>query len=79
LRFSGTIFHYARDPQGFAAPDTIMALGPTNEPIYVVVGIHRYRFSFVSEMFKMKFRANFFFVVAISRSQRGSALRVQHT
>ncbi|CAL1675129.1 unnamed protein product [Lasius platythorax] len=47
LRFSGTIFHYARDPQGFAAPDTITALGPTNEPIYVVllyqdrnVGVH---------------------------------------
>jgi len=37
LRFSGTTFHYARDPQGFAAPDTITALGPTNEPIYVVV------------------------------------------
>ncbi|XP_070527125.1 papilin isoform X2 [Cardiocondyla obscurior] len=47
LRFSGTTFHYARDPQGFAAPDTITALGPTNEPIYVVllyqdrnVGVH---------------------------------------
>ncbi|KAL6256089.1 hypothetical protein P5V15_013324, partial [Pogonomyrmex californicus] len=47
LRFSGTIFHYVRDPQGFAAPDTITALGPTNEPIYVVllyqdhnVGVH---------------------------------------
>ncbi|XP_011062335.1 PREDICTED: papilin [Acromyrmex echinatior] len=47
LRFSGTIFHYARDPQGFAAPDTITALGPTNESIYVVllyqdrnVGVH---------------------------------------
>ncbi|XP_015589222.1 papilin isoform X3 [Cephus cinctus] len=47
LRFSGTIFHYTRYPQGFSAPDTITALGPTNEAIYVVllyqdknVGVH---------------------------------------
>ena len=37
LRFAGTIFHYSRDPQGFSAPDTITALGPTTEPIYIVV------------------------------------------
>lgn len=37
LRFAGTIFHYARDPQGFSAPDTITCLGPTNEAIYIVV------------------------------------------
>ncbi|KAF3430423.1 hypothetical protein E2986_10746, partial [Frieseomelitta varia] len=43
LKFAGTIFHYSRDPQGFSAPDTITALGPTSEPIYVVdhnVGVH---------------------------------------
>ncbi|XP_043274071.1 papilin [Venturia canescens] len=37
LRFAGTIFHYARDPQGFSAPDTITALGPTTEAIYIVL------------------------------------------
>ncbi|XP_035723305.1 papilin-like isoform X5 [Vespa mandarinia] len=47
LRFIGTIFHYSREPQGFSAPDIITALGPTTEPIYVVllyqdhnVGVH---------------------------------------
>ncbi|XP_014217269.1 papilin isoform X2 [Copidosoma floridanum] len=47
LRFAGTIFHYSRDPQGFSAPDTITALGPTNEAVYIVllyqdhnVGVH---------------------------------------
>lgn len=39
LRFIGTIFHYSREPQGFSAPDIITALGPTTEPIYVVVSI----------------------------------------
>ena len=39
MRFSGTIFHYSRDPQGFSAPDKITCLGPTNEPIYIVVSL----------------------------------------
>ncbi|XP_074105077.1 proteoglycan-like sulfated glycoprotein papilin isoform X3 [Cotesia typhae] len=37
LKFANTIFHYARDPQGFSAPDTITTLGPTSEAIYVVL------------------------------------------
>ncbi|XP_058806520.1 papilin [Phymastichus coffea] len=36
-RFAGTLFHYSREPQGFSAPDTITALGPTAEAIYVVL------------------------------------------
>ncbi|XP_044011690.1 papilin isoform X3 [Aphidius gifuensis] len=37
LRFAGTIFHYSRVPQGFSAPDTITAKGPTTEAIYIVL------------------------------------------
>ncbi|XP_021914572.1 papilin-like [Zootermopsis nevadensis] len=37
LKFSGTIFHYERKPHGFYAPESILALGPTTEPIYIVL------------------------------------------
>lgn len=47
LTFAGSIWHYDRRPQGFAAPDHITALGPTSENIYLVllyqdrnVGVH---------------------------------------
>ncbi|XP_068083649.1 papilin [Anabrus simplex] len=36
LRFAGTLFHYERKPHAFLAPETITALGPTNEPLYIV-------------------------------------------
>ncbi|KAF4523767.1 hypothetical protein B566_EDAN013595 [Ephemera danica] len=36
LRFAGTIFHYERRPYGFFSPETLTALGPTTEPVYVV-------------------------------------------
>lgn len=37
IRCAGTIFHYERKPHGFFAPETITALGPTIEAIYIVV------------------------------------------
>lgn len=37
LPFAGTIWHYERRIQGFAAPDRITAIGPTIEPVYLVV------------------------------------------
>lgn len=47
LTFAGTVWHYDRRPQGFAAPDHITAFGPTNEIVYLVllsqdhnVGVH---------------------------------------
>ncbi|KAK9886678.1 hypothetical protein WA026_017598 [Henosepilachna vigintioctopunctata] len=35
--FAGCAFNYGRTPQGFAAPDTITALGPTDEPLIIVL------------------------------------------
>lgn len=47
LAFAGSIWHYDRQPQGFAAPDHLTCLGPTNENVYLVllyqdrnVGVH---------------------------------------
>ncbi|XP_023705293.1 papilin isoform X5 [Cryptotermes secundus] len=37
LKFAGTIFHYERKPHGFYAPESVSALGPTTEPIYIVL------------------------------------------
>ncbi|PSN47564.1 hypothetical protein C0J52_19332 [Blattella germanica] len=37
LKFAGTIFHYERKPHGFFAPESLSALGPTSEPIYIVL------------------------------------------
>lgn len=37
LTFAGCIWHYDRRPQGFAAPDHITCLGPTDEPVYLVL------------------------------------------
>lgn len=47
LTFAGSIWHYDRRPQGFAAPDHISCVGPIDEAIYLVllyqdrnVGVH---------------------------------------
>lgn len=37
LTFAGSIWHYDRRPQGFAAPDHITSLGPTTELVYLVL------------------------------------------
>lgn len=37
LTFADCIWHYDRRPRGFAAPDTITAIGPTSEPVYLVL------------------------------------------
>lgn len=37
LAFAGAIWTYDRRPQGFAAPDHITCLGPTSEPVYLVL------------------------------------------
>lgn len=37
LTFGGAIWHYDRRPQGFAAPDHITCIGPTQEPVYLVL------------------------------------------
>ncbi|XP_077995776.1 papilin-like isoform X2 [Glandiceps talaboti] len=34
---AGTTIHYARKPQSFPAPEIIRALGPTTEPLYIVL------------------------------------------
>jgi papilin len=34
---AGSIWHYDRTPQGFAAPDSISCIGPVTEPVYIVV------------------------------------------
>jgi hypothetical protein len=39
LKFAGTSFHYERKPHGFFAPERVSALGPTTEPIYIVVSV----------------------------------------
>lgn len=40
MTFAGTIWHYERKPQGFAAPDRLHCIGPTSEAIYLVVSRH---------------------------------------
>ncbi|RZF40156.1 hypothetical protein LSTR_LSTR010108 [Laodelphax striatellus] len=37
IRFAGTIFHYERKPHVFFAPESIHCLGPTTEPLYIVL------------------------------------------
>lgn len=38
FNFAGCIFHYERKPQPeFFAPESLSALGPTNEDLYIVV------------------------------------------
>ena len=37
LPFASTIFHYERKPHSFFAPESIRALGPISEAIYIVV------------------------------------------
>ena len=43
LRFAGTIFHYERKPHVFYAPESLMALGPTTEPIYISVSGRKFK------------------------------------
>jgi hypothetical protein len=37
IPFAGTIFHYERKPISFFAPETVRALGPISESIYIVI------------------------------------------
>lgn len=37
LTFAGSVWHYDRRPQGFAAPDHITCVGPTTENVYLVL------------------------------------------
>ncbi|XP_059610565.1 papilin isoform X4 [Phlebotomus argentipes] len=37
MTYAGGIWHYERKPQGFAAPDHLTCMGPTTEPIYLVL------------------------------------------
>ena len=37
MKFAGSTFHYERKPHAFIAPETITALGPTSEALYVVL------------------------------------------
>lgn len=37
LTFANAIWHYDRRPQGFAAPDHITCMGPSSEPVYLVL------------------------------------------
>lgn len=37
MKFAGCTFHYERKPHAFIAPETITALGPTTEALYVVL------------------------------------------
>lgn len=37
LHFAGTVFHYERRSHGFTAPESIRAVGPTTEPIFIVL------------------------------------------
>lgn len=41
MTFAGTVWHYERRVQGFAAPDRLTAIGPTTEGVYLVVGFKR--------------------------------------
>ena len=41
--FAGTLFHYERGRAGFFGPERLRALGPTSEPLYLVVSF-RVRF-----------------------------------
>ncbi|XP_072930145.1 papilin isoform X3 [Epargyreus clarus] len=35
LMIAGALWHYERNQQGFAAPDKLRCIGPTNEPLYL--------------------------------------------
>lgn len=37
MQFAGSVWHYERRPQGFAAPDKLTCIGPTTEAVYLVV------------------------------------------
>lgn len=37
LTFANAIWHYDRKPQGFAAPDHLICMGPISEPVYLVL------------------------------------------
>lgn len=66
LKFIGTIFHYERKPHGFFAPETITALGPTLEAIYVSVSDTKTCFFKGLEKFPL-IKQNFFMPAALPR------------
>lgn len=37
MTFADSIWHYDRRPQGLSAPDQLSCMGPTSEPVYVVL------------------------------------------
>ena len=39
MKFAGASFHYERKPHAFIAPESITALGPTTEPLYICVSL----------------------------------------
>ena len=39
MKFAGASFHYERKPHAFIAPESITALGPTIEPLYICVSL----------------------------------------
>lgn len=39
MTIAGALWYYERSQQGFAAPDKLRCLGPTNEPLYLSVSI----------------------------------------
>ena len=41
MKFAGCNFQYERKPHAFIAPETITAVGPTTEALYVVVSTRR--------------------------------------
>lgn len=59
LTFAGAIWHYERRPQGFAAPDHISCLGPTNENVYLV-GCSMFTF-IIKKVILLCTQLNFFF------------------
>ncbi|KOB65764.1 Lacunin, partial [Operophtera brumata] len=51
LFIAGALWSYERSQQGFAAPDKLRCLGPTNEPLYLSVRIHTYHIDFPRNLF----------------------------
>ena len=57
MKFAGCTFHYERKPHAFIAPETITALGPTTEALYIVVS-----FSFLFLLIITHTKIHFFLV-----------------
>ncbi|XP_013398726.1 papilin isoform X2 [Lingula anatina] len=45
LQVAGTVFSYKRQPHYFQAPESLSALGPTTEPVYIVLLYQGYKAS----------------------------------